>query len=49
MKAFEVPENCKGRCVTYDEDEGVARQIGKARGGEFREETVLVGMRFVVV
>lgn len=49
LKTFEVPEACRGSCVSYAEDEKVSRQIGKARNGEFREETVLVGMRFIVV
>lgn len=48
-EAFEIPDCCKGSCVTYDEDASAARLTGKARGGEFREESVLVGMRFVVV
>ena len=48
LKDFVVPESCKGSCVTYAEDENAQRQIGKARRGEFREEMLLVGMRFVV-
>ncbi|KAK4543910.1 hypothetical protein LTR36_004684 [Oleoguttula mirabilis] len=49
MKAFKVPELCKGSVVTYGEEGGMQRQIGKARNGDFREETLVVGMRFVVV
>lgn len=48
LKAFEVPELCKGSVVTYAEGDA-QRQIGKARNGEFKEETLVVGMRFVVV
>ena len=49
LKAFEVPDGCKRSCVSYAEGEDAKRQIGKARGGEFHEECMLVGMRFVVV
>lgn len=49
LKAFQVPELCQGSVVTYGEQEGMQRQIGKARNGEFKEETLVVGMRFVVV
>ena len=49
VEAFQIPDCCKGSCVTYDEDASAARLTGKARGGEFREESVLVGMRFVVI
>lgn len=48
VKNFQVPDLCKGSCVSSAGD-NVQRQIGKARGGEFKEEVVLVGMRFVVV
>ncbi|KAK3674097.1 hypothetical protein LTR78_005944 [Recurvomyces mirabilis] len=46
---FEIPDLCKGSVVTYSEDLEMKRQIGKARGGEFLEKSVVVGMRFVVV
>lgn len=49
IKAFEMPQSCRGSCVTYAEDEKVTRQVTKARGGWFSEEVLLVGMRFVVV
>ena len=49
LQGFEVPEACKGSCVSYAEGEKEARQIGKARNGDFSEEQVVVGMRFVVV
>lgn len=49
LRDFEVPEACVGSCVSYAEGEEAQRQIGKARRGEFREECLLVGMRFVVV
>ena len=49
LRDFEVPEACAGSCVTYAEDENAQRQIQKERRGEFREEELLVGMRFVVV
>ncbi|KAK5131810.1 hypothetical protein LTR08_000565 [Meristemomyces frigidus] len=48
LKRFTVPEQCEGSVVTYMED-GKQRQIGKARSGAFKEESVVVGMRFVVV
>lgn len=38
-----------GSCVGYAEDAGAQRQIGKARAGRFQEESVVVGMRFVVL
>ncbi|KAK5114003.1 hypothetical protein LTR62_003126 [Meristemomyces frigidus] len=50
-KAFEefvIPELCRGSVVSYPEDGKFQRQVGKARGGEFVESTVVVGMRFVV-
>ncbi|KAK5121322.1 hypothetical protein LTR85_005488 [Meristemomyces frigidus] len=49
LKGFQVPELCKGSVVTYGEKDGMQRQIGKARNGDFSEETLVVGMRFVVV
>lgn len=36
-------------CVKYAEVAGAQRQIGKARAGRFQEESVVVGMRFVVL
>lgn len=48
LEAFGVPELCEGSCVTFPREKQVSRQIGKARGGMFKEEGVIVGMRFVV-
>ncbi|KAL8735343.1 MAG: hypothetical protein Q9166_000888 [cf. Caloplaca sp. 2 TL-2023] len=44
---FEIPELSKGSIVTFAE-EGTVRQVRSERGGWFREEEVLVGVRFVV-
>ncbi|KAK3708808.1 hypothetical protein LTR37_011329 [Vermiconidia calcicola] len=49
LQQFEAPEVCKGSCVTFAEEKDAQRQVAKARNGEFREEEVVVGMRFVVV
>ncbi|KAK3117062.1 hypothetical protein LTR53_001941 [Teratosphaeriaceae sp. CCFEE 6253] len=60
LKAFAIPDSLRGSVVGYAplvlEDNGakgqetlLQRQIGKARGGKFEEEEVVVGMRFVVV
>ncbi|EMC98967.1 hypothetical protein BAUCODRAFT_386324 [Baudoinia panamericana UAMH 10762] len=48
MDEFSVPDLSRGCAITYAGD-GVQRQVGKARNGEFREEAVVVGMRFIVV
>ncbi|WPH05008.1 Hypothetical protein R9X50_00790600 [Acrodontium crateriforme] len=48
LETFRTPDICKGSVVSYA-GEGIQRQIGKARNGEFKEETLVVGMRFVVV
>ena len=48
LEAFEIPEVCRGSAVTFPKDKSAMRQIGKARGGMFKEECVVVGMRFVV-
>lgn len=49
VRAFTIPELCKDAVVTYAAGEMVSRQTPRARNGEFREESVLVGMRFVVI
>lgn len=49
LKAFVIPDVCVGSTVSYAADEKVYRQLGKARGGQFKEETLVVGMRFLVV
>ncbi|KAK3705082.1 hypothetical protein LTR37_013449 [Vermiconidia calcicola] len=49
LQQFKAPEVCQGSCVTYAEEKDAQRQVVKARNGEFREEEVVVGMRFVVV
>lgn len=48
LETFEIPEVSRGSCVTYPVDKQASRQIGKARGGFFKEEALLVGMRFCV-
>ena len=48
LNAFKTPDLCEGSVLTYA-GQGIQRQIGKARNGEFVEETLVVGMRFVVV
>lgn len=48
LKEFRVPKPSQGSCVSFAGD-GVQRQVGKARGGVFEEERVVVGMRFYVV
>lgn len=61
LAEFEVPPLSVGSCVTYAPDLGVAggggaavggkvkRQVMKSRRGEFREQDVVVGMRYCVV
>ena len=61
LAEFKVPALSAGSCVTYAPDLGVAggggaavggkvrRQVMKSRKGEFREEQIVVGMRFCVV
>lgn len=46
---FKIPDLCKGSSVGYVEGTRYQRQIGKARGGTFKEEQVVVGMRWLVV
>lgn len=45
---FELPEACKGSSVSFAEDAAMKRQISKSRGGEFTEEELVAGMRFIV-
>lgn len=47
-EAFEVPELCKGCVISYA-DSSMQRQIAKSRPGEFEENALVVGFRFVVV
>ncbi|KXL43216.1 hypothetical protein M433DRAFT_5921 [Acidomyces richmondensis BFW] len=47
LQEFQVPELSKGSVVTYMDE--TKRQVGKARNGEFKEESVVVAMRFVVL
>ncbi|KAL8942448.1 MAG: hypothetical protein Q9211_001391 [Gyalolechia sp. 1 TL-2023] len=47
LAAWEVPPLSKDSIVTYPDD-GAERQIKAERGGWFREEEVLVGVRFVI-
>jgi len=49
LREFKNPESCEGGVVSYAEDAKAQRQVGKARNGEFHEESLVVGMRFVVV
>ncbi|KAK5170926.1 uncharacterized protein LTR77_004070 [Saxophila tyrrhenica] len=49
VQKFKAPEMHEASCVTYAEDKEAQRQIGKARAGTFKEESVLVGMRFILV
>ena len=49
LAAFQVPKASIGSCISYDTSENVVRQVTKFRNGEFREHSVLVGMRFVVL
>lgn len=43
---FAIPELSKGSVITYAP--GMVRQVKSERGGEFREEEVLLGVRFLV-
>ncbi|KAL8681323.1 MAG: hypothetical protein Q9186_002532 [Xanthomendoza sp. 1 TL-2023] len=47
VEGWVVPEASKGAVVRYAEAD-VVRQVRSERGGWFREDEVLVGMRFVV-
>ncbi|OQO01912.1 hypothetical protein B0A48_12385 [Cryoendolithus antarcticus] len=45
---FEIPSMCVGSAVSYAMG-SVQRQIKKERSGTFREESLVVGMRFIVM
>ncbi|RMZ12775.1 hypothetical protein D0864_00623 [Hortaea werneckii] len=49
LEDYKVPELSRGSCVSYSEDAKVQRQVGKARNGEFKEEAVVWGVRFLVI
>ncbi|RMZ01049.1 hypothetical protein D0862_06503 [Hortaea werneckii] len=49
LEEYKVPELSRGSCVSYSEDATVQRQVGKARNGEFKEEAVVWGVRFLVI
>ncbi|KAI7398668.1 hypothetical protein KC336_g15243 [Hortaea werneckii] len=49
LEEYQVPELSRGSCVSYAEDPKAQRQVGKARNGEFKEEAVVWGVRFLVV
>jgi hypothetical protein len=49
FEAFGFPEHWVESCVTYTSNEKVMRQIKKQRPGVFEEETLVTGMRFIVV
>ncbi|KAI7051129.1 hypothetical protein KC327_g2758 [Hortaea werneckii] len=49
LEEYKVPELSRGSCVSYSEDAKVQRQVGKARNGEFKEEAVVWGVRFLVI
>lgn len=48
VQSFETPDLCKGSVITYG-GPGTQRQITKCRPGEFDENALVVGFRFVVV
>ncbi|OQO11748.1 hypothetical protein B0A48_03475 [Cryoendolithus antarcticus] len=48
LEHFEIPAMCVGSAVSYAMG-NVQRQIKKERLGSFREESLVVGMRFVVI
>lgn len=45
---FELPELCQDSALSYV-DGGAVRQVAKSRSGDFNEEQLLVGMRFVLI
>jgi len=45
---FNVPELCVRSAVTYAESD-IQRTIPAARPGEFEEEELVVGMRWLVI
>ncbi|KAI7173890.1 hypothetical protein KC316_g10495 [Hortaea werneckii] len=49
LEEYQVPELSRGSCVSYAQDPKVQRQVGKARNGEFKEEGVVWGVRFLVI
>ncbi|RMY25886.1 hypothetical protein D0867_00422 [Hortaea werneckii] len=49
LEEYQIPELSRGSCVSYAEDPKVQRQVGKARNGEFKEEGVVWGVRFLVI
>nr|OQO28183.1 hypothetical protein B0A51_04603 [Rachicladosporium sp. CCFEE 5018] len=48
LEHFEIPSMCVGSAVSYAMG-SVQRQIKKERLGTFREESLVVGMRFIVM
>ncbi|KAI7278855.1 hypothetical protein KC345_g5696 [Hortaea werneckii] len=49
LEEYKVPELSRGSCVSYSEGAKMQRQVGKARNGEFKEEAVVWGVRFLVI
>lgn len=47
-KAFKPPATCEGSILSFASSDAT-RQIGKTRAGEFQEDELVVGMRFIVV
>lgn len=48
LEAFEILEICQGGSITYA-DAGVQRSVVRVRPGEFNEQALVVGMRFIVL
>lgn len=48
LEGFAEPESSRASCVGFARETTASRQIGKARGGYFKEEVVVVGVRFCV-
>ena len=48
MAAFQIPNICHGGSISYSEP-GQHRTVVKLRPGEFNEQSLVVGMRFVVL
>ncbi|KAK4503546.1 hypothetical protein PRZ48_004461 [Zasmidium cellare] len=48
MAAFEIPKICQGGSISYA-DPDQHRTVVKLRPGEFNEQSLVVGMRFVVL
>lgn len=49
IAGFLIPESCFGTAISYAENHAQQRQVAKTRPDKFKEQDVIVGMRFVVV